>query len=427
MADRNYGVNINLNNNTLKNVAIDPQAAASADPAGKLTYISSRLKVKTSSPGSLTEKTIAYTDDTMTPSAHTHPVSQIDVLTADRALITSGSGYIAVSAITSTELSYLDDATSNIQTQINAKENASNKGAANGYCPLDAGAKVPAANLPGYVDDVREFTKYGKWGLLAARPSSGLTVGESYYATDQAKIFTATSATTWDGGATSWLATDIYLDTTSGLLRFASSTTAWNATTETVTTDKVYVDTTGNLCYRWSGSVLTAISQNLALASTSPANVGSAAAVGSATTVSKADHVHTIGNGVVTNAMQANMATKTIKANDTANPAAPQDITYDAFANSIAASDTNVITTRKGYVNTAITTSGGEATWSICTLARKEANTGGKFLADVRIYTSSGDLFETYINVDNATGAVVAKWNATGTVAAGSYYAIVMV
>lgn len=40
-------------------------------------------------------------------------------LTANRALISNGSGKVAVSAVTSTELGYLDGVTSNIQTQIN--------------------------------------------------------------------------------------------------------------------------------------------------------------------------------------------------------------------------------------------------------------------------------------------------------------------
>ena len=42
-------------------------------------------------------------------------------LTANRALVSNGSGKVAVSAVTSTELGYLDGVTSNIQTQINAK------------------------------------------------------------------------------------------------------------------------------------------------------------------------------------------------------------------------------------------------------------------------------------------------------------------
>lgn len=42
-------------------------------------------------------------------------------LTANRALVSNGSGKVAVSAVTSTELGYLDGVTSNIQTQLNKK------------------------------------------------------------------------------------------------------------------------------------------------------------------------------------------------------------------------------------------------------------------------------------------------------------------
>ena len=42
-------------------------------------------------------------------------------LTASRALVSNGSGKVAVSAVTSTELGYLDGVTSNLQTQINGK------------------------------------------------------------------------------------------------------------------------------------------------------------------------------------------------------------------------------------------------------------------------------------------------------------------
>lgn len=44
-----------------------------------------------------------------------------DNLTANRALVSNGSGKVAVSAVTATELSYLDGVTSNIQTQLNKK------------------------------------------------------------------------------------------------------------------------------------------------------------------------------------------------------------------------------------------------------------------------------------------------------------------
>lgn len=45
--------------------------------------------------------------------------------TASRALVSNSSGKIAVSAVTSTELGYLDGVTSNIQTQLNSKLNSS--------------------------------------------------------------------------------------------------------------------------------------------------------------------------------------------------------------------------------------------------------------------------------------------------------------
>jgi len=46
-------------------------------------------------------------------------------LTANRALISNGSGKVAVSTVTSTELGYLDGVTAAIQTQLNSKQAAS--------------------------------------------------------------------------------------------------------------------------------------------------------------------------------------------------------------------------------------------------------------------------------------------------------------
>ena len=43
-------------------------------------------------------------------------------LTANRALVSNSSGKVAVSAVTSTELGYLDGVTSNVQTQLNGKQ-----------------------------------------------------------------------------------------------------------------------------------------------------------------------------------------------------------------------------------------------------------------------------------------------------------------
>ena len=69
-----------------------------------------------------------------------------------------------------------------------AKEDKANKGIALGYASLDASAKVPAAQLPSYVDDVLEFAN------LAAFPATGAT-GLIYVALDTNKIYR------WSGSA----------------------------------------------------------------------------------------------------------------------------------------------------------------------------------------------------------------------------------
>lgn len=60
-------------------------------------------------------------------------------LTASRTLVSNSSGKVAVSAITSTELGYLDGVTSNIQTQLNARPTATESKAQNGYMKFGNG------------------------------------------------------------------------------------------------------------------------------------------------------------------------------------------------------------------------------------------------------------------------------------------------
>lgn len=67
-------------------------------------------------------------------------------------------------------------------------EAAANKGAANGYAGLDASGKVPAGQLPSYVDDVLEFAN------LAGLPGTGET-GKIYVTLDTNKTWR------WSGSA----------------------------------------------------------------------------------------------------------------------------------------------------------------------------------------------------------------------------------
>ena len=79
-------------------------------------------------------------------SSHSHAASQITGLTASRALVSDSSGHPAVSAITSTELSYLDGVTSKIQTQLNGKAASSHT---HSYLPLSGGTLTGALTARG--------------------------------------------------------------------------------------------------------------------------------------------------------------------------------------------------------------------------------------------------------------------------------------
>lgn len=71
-------------------------------------------------------------------------------LTASRALVSNANGKVAVSDITSTELSYLDGVTSNIQTQLNAKFPTANFTKANIKSTLGISDWALATSKPSY-------------------------------------------------------------------------------------------------------------------------------------------------------------------------------------------------------------------------------------------------------------------------------------
>ena len=76
----------------------------------------------------------------------------------------------------------LTAANANAQRGLLAAEGTASKGAANGYAGLDGSGKVPAAQLPSYVDDVLEFAN------LAGFPGVGET-GKIYVALDSNKTY----------------------------------------------------------------------------------------------------------------------------------------------------------------------------------------------------------------------------------------------
>jgi hypothetical protein len=87
-------------------------------------------------------------------------------------------------------------------------ENAANKGAANGYASLDSGGKVPATQLPSFVDDVLEYANFaalpgtGMSGIIYVTMDTNLTFrwsGSSYTEISQSLALGETSATAYRG------------------------------------------------------------------------------------------------------------------------------------------------------------------------------------------------------------------------------------
>ena len=87
-------------------------------------------------------------------------------------------------------------------------ENATNKGAANGYASLDSGGKVPSTQLPSFVDDVLEYANFaalpatGTAGIIYVTMDTNLTYrwsGSSYTEISQSLALGETSATAYRG------------------------------------------------------------------------------------------------------------------------------------------------------------------------------------------------------------------------------------
>lgn len=74
------------------------------------------------------------------------------------------------------------------------------KGQASGIASLDKSGKVPSEQLPSYVDDVINISKVV--ADKATIPTSGLTIGQVFYATAEKKLYTATSETAVNEGET---------------------------------------------------------------------------------------------------------------------------------------------------------------------------------------------------------------------------------
>lgn len=129
-------------NDTASHIATAIQYAVGTSVAAKIAALEATIAGITGDIGELAHNDLASRD-----AAAAHPMSAItdlvaalaakqatitgaattidtEDLTAGRALVSDGSGKIGVSAVTATELGYVDGVTSAIQTQLNAKQKA---------------------------------------------------------------------------------------------------------------------------------------------------------------------------------------------------------------------------------------------------------------------------------------------------------------
>lgn len=123
-----------------------------------------------------------------------------DNLTANRALVSNGSGKVTVSGVTSTELGYLNGVTSNVQTQLNKKLETAPVTSVNGQTgDVTIKADIPD-NLVKYtavsdvqsVDGLNADTLEGHNAAYFAT-ASGLSVTNTQVATNTNNIDTLTS------------------------------------------------------------------------------------------------------------------------------------------------------------------------------------------------------------------------------------------
>ncbi len=138
---------------------------------------------------------------------HTTPTSIADDNLAELSTLANGD-LLAYNSTTSRfenrKIAYAE--VTGLTAALDAKLNTSLKGAANGLAELDATGKVPAAQLPSYVDDVLEYAN------LAAFPGTGET-GKIYTALDTNVVYR------WSG--------TVYVEISSSLALGETSTTAY--------------------------------------------------------------------------------------------------------------------------------------------------------------------------------------------------------
>ena len=108
-------------------------------------------------------------------SSHTHSGTQVTGLTASRALVSNSSGQLAVSAVTSTELGYLDGVTSNVQTQLNRKAASSHNHSASNITSGTLGVTRGGTGVTANPSMLTNLASTTAASVFATSPRPGVT------------------------------------------------------------------------------------------------------------------------------------------------------------------------------------------------------------------------------------------------------------
>ena len=280
-------------------------------------------------------------------SSHTHTGTSITGLTANRALISNSSGQIAVSAVTSTELGYLDGVTSSIQTQLNGKAASNHTHSYAGSS--SAGGAATSANKVNSIaltnQDLNDYTSgvnfyYGAGSNTVTNKPSGIdnfgmftfqTAGgwftQILYGSDD-KIYTRRySGSTWSSWSAIYSTVNkptpsaIGAAASSHTHNYAGSSSAGGAANSVKTSLVIKLNggsTEGTNMFTFNGATAKSINitpsaigaaasshgTHVSYSTTAPKANGTAAA-GSASTVARSDHVHPLQTTVSGNAGSA--------------------------------------------------------------------------------------------------------------------------
>ena len=258
---------------------------------GNFIYITDSLgQIEHKKPGTLTvkqgENTLLNAGDLSTALSLNIPLptwdtiapdsiaaSLISGLTASRALVSSASGGLAVSAVTATELGYLDGVTSSIQTQLNSKL-ATAGGTISGAITPSTNSTINLGSSAARFRNIYATTFTGALSGNASTASAlatarGITIGESTKNFDGSA---AISFTLTEIGAAATNHTHSYLPLSGGTLtgNLLASDDTVNIGSASVPFNNVYANTfTGNL----SGNATSATTATSATSATTAARL----------------------------------------------------------------------------------------------------------------------------------------------------------